>query len=261
MITDLQLRRIFLIICTILSTIIGLNGSIYYIVVLAVVFIGLISIHVYKERLDDDYPVNKDKKLLIPAVIVYTIFLLNGVLYGLNIYSKFGIDSENVKLLIKAILLVFLIFGLRIFGSSIKKINWKIKRNQFLYTLGFIILFSPILIYLRGLAFLNLKPELLLYNVLCIIFLDGIFEELVNRGLFISGLMGYGFTEEKANIIQSLVFGVLHCFAYLSNGIIIAILLTVLQTLLGYLFGKIYLTTKSLMPGILIHIVWNILTM
>ena len=86
-------------------------------------------------------------------------------------------------------------------------------------------------------------------------------KNLVNRGLFITGLKGCGFTDEKANIIQSLVFGVLHCFAYLSNGIIIAILLTVLQTLLGYLFGKIYLTTKSLTPGIMIHIVWNVLTL
>ena len=177
MINDLQLKRTFLILCSILSIIIGLNDSIFHIIVLVIVLIGLFSLHMCKEKITSLGLVYSEKKLLIPAVIVYTIFFINGVLYGLHIYSKVGIESENIKLYIKIILLLFFTFGLKIFNSSIKKFNWSITKKQLLYTLGFAVFISSILIGYRGLGFLNLKSDQLLYNVLYIIFLDGIFEE------------------------------------------------------------------------------------
>ncbi|WP_407636677.1 CPBP family intramembrane glutamic endopeptidase [Acetivibrio cellulolyticus] len=49
------------------------------------------------------------------------------------------------------------------------------------------------------------------------------------------------------------------CKKYLDKGIGVALLITCYQTVIGYFFGKLYLKTKSLTPGILIHLLWDIL--
>lgn len=84
----------------------------------------------------------------------------------------------------------------------------------------------------------------------------GFFEEFLYRGLLISKLKNYKLTEESINIIQAILFGLLHCNLYTQDvSLGFAILATAAQMLLGYILGKIYFKTKSLMPCIIFHVI------
>lgn len=78
------------------------------------------------------------------------------------------------------------------------------------------------------------------------------------RGFLISGLLSFNMEKWKANIIQSVIFGLGHCFV-VSKGLgfhisaLAAILHTSQQMMIGYVLGKIYLKTNSLLPGIILH--------
>lgn len=80
----------------------------------------------------------------------------------------------------------------------------------------------------------------------------GFFEEVLYRGFLISGLKGLGLSNNKCNIVQAIIFGISHVMSW---GIPswIFLLSTASQAMVGYLLGKIYFKTESLMPCILFH--------
>jgi membrane protease YdiL (CAAX protease family) len=80
----------------------------------------------------------------------------------------------------------------------------------------------------------------------------GVFEEVLYRGLLISGLKGFGLKDEQTNIIQAIIFGITHVISF-GNVPSIFILHTASQIILGYVIGKVYFKTKSLTPCILLH--------
>jgi membrane protease YdiL (CAAX protease family) len=80
----------------------------------------------------------------------------------------------------------------------------------------------------------------------------GVFEEVLYRGLLISGLEGFGLKDEHTNIIQAIIFGITHVISF-GNVPSIFILHTASQIILGYVIGKVYFKTKSLTPCILLH--------
>jgi membrane protease YdiL (CAAX protease family) len=80
----------------------------------------------------------------------------------------------------------------------------------------------------------------------------GVFEEVLYRGLLISGLKGFGFKDEHTNIIQAIIFGITHVIS-LGNVPFVFILHTASQVIAGYVLGKVYFRTKSLTPCILLH--------
>lgn len=80
----------------------------------------------------------------------------------------------------------------------------------------------------------------------------GFYEEVLYRGLLISALKGLGLDDDKTNILQAILFGIHHIMSW---GIAswFFLLSIAAQALLGYVLGKIYFKTKSLMPCILLH--------
>ncbi len=80
-------------------------------------------------------------------------------------------------------------------------------------------------------------------------------EEYLFRGLLISGLLYLNMDKWKVNIIQATIFGIVHISTNKSNGLGLtcAILATSAQILMGYLFGKVFFKTNSLLPGIILH--------
>ncbi|AYM03309.1 CPBP family intramembrane glutamic endopeptidase [Levilactobacillus yiduensis] len=90
----------------------------------------------------------------------------------------------------------------------------------------------------------------------------GVTEEFLFRGYFLNALL-QKFPLAKANVLQALAFASLHIPRYLttvptmSAGMWISNLLSVF--ILGLLFGWLYARSRSLWPGIAIHMTWDIL--
>ena len=66
------------------------------------------------------------------------------------------------------------------------------------------------------------------------------------------GLKRFLSDEHIINIIQAIVFGLSHFVSYTEYGIW-GIFLTSSQILWGYLFGIVYMKSKSLIPSIIVH--------
>lgn len=104
---------------------------------------------------------------------------------------------------------------------------------------------------------LNSLPIFLL-NALFNAAYPGIFEEVLYRGFLISGLKGIGLSDEKCNVIQSIIFGIAHVMSW-GAAPKAFILYTTAQAMAGYLLGKVYFKTKSLTPCILLHGLMNVI--
>ncbi|MGQ7052700.1 lysostaphin resistance A-like protein, partial [Bacillus cereus group sp. BceL245] len=82
--------------------------------------------------------------------------------------------------------------------------------------------------------------------VLSIAIITPVKEEILFRGIL------YRFLEKKYNflvsiIISSFIFGLLH------GGLLIT------ATIMGMVFAMLYKKTQSIIPSIILHIVWNLL--
>lgn len=90
----------------------------------------------------------------------------------------------------------------------------------------------------------------------------GVTEEYLFRGYFFNALL-QKFSLGKANVIQALAFASMHIPRYLTTvpamsvGVWISNLLSVF--ILGLLFGWLYARSRSLWPGIVTHMTWDIL--
>lgn len=90
----------------------------------------------------------------------------------------------------------------------------------------------------------------------------GVAEEFLFRGYFLNALLKK-FSLTQANLIQALAFASLHIPRYLttvpamSPMTWVGNLITV--TALGALFGWLYAKSRSLWPGIVVHMTWDIL--
>lgn len=90
----------------------------------------------------------------------------------------------------------------------------------------------------------------------------GVAEEFLFRGYFFNVLLKK-FSLTQANVIQALAFASLHIPRYLttvpamSPMTWVGNLITV--TALGALFGWLYAKSRSLWPGIIVHMTWDIL--
>ncbi len=213
-------------------------------------------------NLEGNFKIYSDKKLLFNFIIVYSILLMNVFFTAFGLYKYLGFNDEYIKNIIKIISLTLSLILLGIFGISIKNFTWNMCRSQIIGTLAIGIMFACITIFFDGLVLINrFNGDIVHYGfyILNTVILVAFFEEFLCRGILISALKGYQIAEWKVNIIQALLFGILHCVRYMDKGIGIALLITCYQTVIGYFFGKLYLKTKTLTPVILIHLLWDIL--
>ena len=215
-----------------------------------------------RKNLEGSFEIYSDKKLLFIFIIVYLILLLNVFLTAFGLYKYLGFNDEYIKNIIKIICLTLSLVLLKTSRISTKNFKWNMCRSQIIGTLVIGLMYTCITLFLDGSIFINrFEGDIVHYGfyILKTLILVAFFEELLCRGILISALKGYQISEWKANIIQALLFGILHCVKYLDKGIGVALLITCYQTVIGYFFGKLYLKTKSLTPVILIHLLWDIL--
>ena len=214
----------------------------------------IIVIYIFPLKINDNKKIYENKGALISALIIIAIgkisfYILNYV-YGLNN----GTVNHSTKFIL-FVLLLQLGVTLTLFISYFLKIkftefNWNISIKSFVLVLLAFIIY---LVVSRGDAVFNININLkLLINFIHETLYPGIYEELLFRGLLISGLKSCGFSDDKCNVVQAVIFGLVHTGNF---GIYswISLLSTANQAMMGYVFGKVYFKTKSLTPCILLH--------
>ncbi|GAX05523.1 immunity protein PlnI, membrane-bound protease CAAX family [Secundilactobacillus pentosiphilus] len=125
-----------------------------------------------------------------------------------------------------------------------------------------------IIIYMLATAFIQrhsigvvatFKPTMLLQDFLVV----GICEETVFRGYLLNRLRKMIDSQQTALIIQAILFALIHLPRYLTTYPALPILTILSQlvtvAILGYLFGWLFLKSRSLWPGIIVHSVWDLL--
>ena len=97
---------------------------------------------------------------------------------------------------------------------------------------------------------------------LLILFYNNAFlEEFYHRGI-IQSLLERSIGQGKAILWGGILFGLTHLAFDVSmlmqkNGILVVFLALLMQTLAGWLFGIIYMKTRSLWPGMVCHYLAN----
>lgn len=79
------------------------------------------------------------------------------------------------------------------------------------------------------------------------------YEEILFRGLLISGLKGFELSNNTCNIIQAIIFGIAHIMSWGEPSWWVHLLALSIQIMIGYLLEKLYFKTNSLLPCILFH--------
>lgn len=181
-------------------------------------------------------------------IFIYYVLVLNSV-----VLFK---DSLSIEVTLLAILFV----------TSLKKIikgNFRVNIKFLLISFISILIYKGIQVFFLGFDIINSYDSSwsLLLKVLSLTLYPSLYEEILFRFIAIGAIKSFDLDDITTNIIQSLLFGLIHIFTYLLGGIGItyAILGCAGQALLGYILGMVYMRTKSLSYSIFLHTLYNLI--
>ncbi|XMB86775.1 CPBP family intramembrane glutamic endopeptidase [Mycoplasmatota bacterium WC44] len=201
--------------------------------------------------------VEKNKKYLSAFLVVFISHL---ILLMLN-RSIGYINNDNSWLMNTLYILPFnitLLF-MYFFKVGFKDFKWNMTKKTIALALLLYLILKLLTFVLFDIEKLTSTSWLYyLVNFAHNIYYPAFTEEILFRGLLLTGLIHYGFSNSKANIIHALIFGVIHILNRGDLGLV-ELLSTSMQMYLGYLLGKLYLSTKSLSPNILLHGLFNVI--
>lgn len=192
---------------------------------------------------------NKHENLfVISTIIIYVV--LNS--YLMQNYGHTSIQSVIVNTILSIILLGIVINSKRVkyYGLSRSK-----NPKKFLYFIPLIIIS---LFNLRNGININNKTNEILFYILTMINV-GFIEEIIFRG-FLFKMMEKD-NVKTAIIVSSLTFGIGHIVNLLNGAEFLPTLLQVCYAVaIGYMLVIVFYKSKSLMPCIIFHIVFNALS-
>jgi membrane protease YdiL (CAAX protease family) len=207
--------------------------------------------------------VNKQKRfitsLMLSFLISYVIFIIfNDIVGTMNI-------SREIKIILNRLFLVFILMGIVLTHLFFhRKVYWYNQKPEWnnpivlhfhkINTFKFWIvgIAVNVIIYISFIVQKDLEyiQSLLLFSLFFSL-INAVFEEVIWRGILLSTLREHTSTG-YAIIVTSVGFGLLH----LSIGFSIA--LSLLISVAGVIYAVITLSTKSIYPSIVFHIVINI---
>ena len=182
---------------------------------------------------------------LIILYLILNIFCMNK--FGLADYR-----STLVNTIFTVLLLVLIIAMKRTEYYGLTKVtDWK----NYLYFIPLMVIVSANI--WNGIHITNTKQEILFYILtMCNV---GFIEEVIFRG-FLFNMMAKS-NVKRAIIVSSLTFGMGHIVNLLTGADLIPTLLQIGYAFaIGYLFVTIYYRSKSLIPCIIAHAVFNSLS-
>ncbi len=210
---------------------------------------------------------------LVFLSVLNTLILNYFILYlFLNFFFQFGFLALFLLFIVpKGMKLPDLTFSFKDYAEKIRLSTLKpIMRNILIGVGSFIIFCIIVLIGAVTLGNYVFSPEILFRNpsfaglgwfLFVIMLIPGIWEEIAYRGV-IFPMLSKKHSLKTSIIISSLIFGFAHSFNFLSlifSGLDPFIILfsvgsqIIYATFLGVAFGYMYVKTKSLIPGIILH--------
>ena len=201
---------------------------IYYI---ALVLVAVVFVLGYLDIFKNDWL----PSILIQIVIISAIpILMYSLLVSKNLkqtFADFGFKKLSAKLLFLSILIALILYSLNVFISE--------SAASLVYLLGFETVIPA----------LNISNKAILNEFFLTACLPGICEEILHRGMMLTGCKKHGYTRYGL-IFSSLLFGFMH----------LNILQFIYATILGFLMGKAVLATESIWTGVICHFTNNFLS-
>jgi len=234
------------------------------------IFLLVIILHKWIGKYPDPLPGsdNKGKETLVTLIIwsvavllpIFRIFLLDSWLKEF-ISDRFLYELAYCPVALIAYCLIpgYIILKRDKRSLSDLGIRWKTKSVSvviFALSLGFL---SGIIAYSTGQSVISDDP--ISAGTLLLLLINNDFaEEFFHRGIIQSKLERL-FGQQKAIIFGGILFGLTHIAfditQLLDTGIIFVFFAFLLQTMLGWLLGIIFIKTRSLWPGIVLHFLVN----
>lgn len=191
-----------------------------------------------------------DKRLLYGFMVILVGYLGIQLYFSVrydNLVEIFTLNEIRLYYQLPLLLTLSLAYLCKV---KYRNLNWDVSIKELLLIL---LVFAPLLLVQNFDHLLSRNVDFFyIRNFIQQLYYPSIVEEVLFRGLLLTGLLSVHIREDRANIIQAIAFGLIHLLNH--NEIsIVSILLISLQTFIGYIFGKLYLKTKSLTPGIILH--------
>jgi membrane protease YdiL (CAAX protease family) len=198
---------------------------------------------------NDAIKIEKNQNLMKAFVVSFFIYM------SIQLASKYLNMFNNPHLY--RFLLTAVVFSGYLFKVKVSSFNWTTTLKSILVMIAvyFFIEIPYYLIYdIETLKVITLSNYL--ENFVRSLYYPSIVEEVIFRGFLLGGLVSLGIRKDKANIFQAIVFGFIHLLNYESITLV-SFLWPSFQVFAGYLFGKIYLSTKSLTPCLILHALFD----
>lgn len=201
----------------------------------------------------------KNKKTIFVFIFIAVILQTIIKLLGINYTTQN--NSNRMYVLLIQLCLPLAIFICYFFKVKLKSFNWGLTFSSF--TLVIIAFIAYILLFYisKGKIYTsnNFNIDFIVSYIIRFIasfvvnFISAaFFEEVLFRGFLISGLKGLGLSDNTCNAVQAILFGISHAMSWGAPSLVFLLSLAA-QAMMGYVFGKLYYKTKSLLPCILFH--------
>lgn len=209
-----------------------------------------------------DLTLPKSKEIICDKPPI-TVFFVNSIVVGFISIIISGKQLSN-KYGLAIHLLLLIILAVTYFNKRNPiRANFNVKAKYI------IIIFIAFFIYkgfqalaLRGYAFTphsNISRYLAIvaWNILY----PALYEETLYRLYLISIFKYYKLSDLTANILQCLIFGIVHysIYPFKELGLVYTLMACSGQAFLGFIFGKIYIRTKSLTYPIILHVLFDVI--
>ena len=207
--------------------------------------IAILLINSFFDKTHDKYSDDNYTKYLI--VFIINLVLFDSIGYFAEQYIEF--NDNRIILLIQCILVAIFLLTAYIFKIRLDVKACNMKTIIVTCIIGAMFVYETIYE-----STIIMEPKLIdtsLYFIR-LMFFPAFYEEVIYRSALFKGLKRFISDEHIINIIQAIIFGVGH-FTHYANFGIWGILLTSSQILMGYLFGILYMKSRSLIPSIIIH--------
>lgn len=224
----------------------------------------LITPNIMKENKITSYPNIAQSFGLIVILMLISIPAAIPVIVVTMLKDVLGEDTilkSLAQCISYAISFVWIIFiaKKKIRREGIWEIKWRTEKVDIRLLGGFILMTLALMILIEPLTKFIPMPESVVeffedmlqpnvFSFISVVILAPILEELFFRGIVLEGFLK-NYSPWKAIVWSSIIFGVGHLNPWQAIG----------AAILGLLFGWAYVKTKSLIPGILMHFVNNLI--
>jgi membrane protease YdiL (CAAX protease family) len=205
----------------------------------------------------------KDVLFLWCIAVIFPILRIFAISPWLSnvINQRFLIELVYVPILTTTYIAIPLVFFIRRskWSTTDLGLNWKVKSWSvavFAVTLGALSGFTA---FISNQVVISSDP-ISVGTLILLLFNNDFIEEFFHRGI-IQSKLERAIGQRKAILLGGILFGMTHIAfdisMLLDTGVLFVVFAFLLQTMLGWLLGIIYMKTRSLWPGIACHYLVN----